>query len=72
LRHSGFGQKYERLHLFYFHPEVYRSADLAARHQGTTHYQNWRDAVVDMMEEPRFGVQYNTDDELAWILAQAL
>lgn len=48
--------------------EVYRSADAAARHKETAHYQNWRDAVVDMMEEPRLGVKYNNifPDDSGW------
>jgi len=33
--------------------EVYRSADAPAAHKQTLHYQAWRDAVEDMMTEPR-------------------
>jgi len=36
--------------------EAYASADDAARHKQTAHYAAWRDAVADMMAEPRAGV----------------
>lgn len=38
--------------------EVYRSADAAAAHKETAHYAKWRDAVADMMAEPRRSVKY--------------
>ena len=38
--------------------EVYRTPDAPARHKETAHYAAWRDAVADMMAEPRFGVKY--------------
>ncbi len=38
--------------------EVYRTADAPARHKETAHYQAWRDAVADMMAEPRTSVKY--------------
>ena len=38
--------------------EVYRTLEAAAEHKTTAHYQKWRDAVVDMMAESRFGVQF--------------
>ena len=38
--------------------EVYRTADAPARHKETAHYQAWRDAVTDMMAEPRTSVKY--------------
>ena len=38
--------------------EVYKEADAPARHKETAHYDAWRDAVVDMMAEPRFSVKY--------------
>lgn len=38
--------------------EVYRSPEAAAAHKETRHYQVWRDAVVDMMAEPRSSVKY--------------
>ena len=38
--------------------EEYESADDAAAHKGTAHYQIWRDTVADWMAEPRRGVVY--------------
>ena len=38
--------------------EVYRALDDPANHKGTAHYQTWRDAVADMMAEPRHSVKY--------------
>ncbi len=38
--------------------EVYRTAEAPARHKDTPHYARWRDAVVDMMAEPRASVKY--------------
>ena len=38
--------------------EVYRTSDDPARHKETRHYQKWRDAVSDMMAEPRTSVRY--------------
>lgn len=38
--------------------EVYRSADAPAKHKETAHYARWRDAVVNMMAEPRSSVRY--------------
>lgn len=40
--------------------EVYRDADAAAAHKTTAHYLAWRDAVVDLMAEPRVGVLYTS------------
>jgi autoinducer 2-degrading protein len=39
--------------------EAYRSTEAAAAHKGTTHYAQWRDAVANMMAEPRHSVKYN-------------
>ncbi len=39
--------------------EIYRTADDPARHKETAHYQKWRDAVAEMMTEPRSSVKYN-------------
>jgi (4S)-4-hydroxy-5-phosphonooxypentane-2,3-dione isomerase len=33
--------------------EAYRDAQAPAAHKATAHYQRWRDAVADMMAEPR-------------------
>jgi autoinducer 2-degrading protein len=38
--------------------EVYRSPDDPARHKATAHYATWRDAVADMMAEPRASTKY--------------
>jgi len=38
--------------------EVYRAPEDATRHKETAHYQAWRDAVADMMAEPRKSVKY--------------
>lgn|SRR5690554_1034370 len=38
--------------------EVYRSAEGAAAHKETAHYQKWRDAVAEMMAEPRRSIKY--------------
>jgi len=39
---------------FVFH-EAYATAAAAAAHKQTPHYAAWRDAVADMMAEPRHG-----------------
>jgi autoinducer 2-degrading protein len=38
--------------------EAYRTADAAAAHKETGHYQVWRDTVAPMMAEPRSSVKY--------------
>ncbi len=38
--------------------EVYRTPEDALLHKETPHYQRWRDAVVDMMAEPRSSIKY--------------
>jgi (4S)-4-hydroxy-5-phosphonooxypentane-2,3-dione isomerase len=38
--------------------EVYRSSDAQAAHKETAHYQRWRDAVADLMAEPRTSARY--------------
>jgi autoinducer 2-degrading protein len=46
--------------------EVYRTPEDPARHKETAHYQRWRDAVAEMMAEPRSSVKYANvfpDDE---------
>jgi quinol monooxygenase YgiN len=37
--------------------EVYRDEEAPARHKETAHYAKWRDAVADMMAEPRRSVK---------------
>ena len=39
--------------------EIYRDAQAAAAHKETAHYRAWRDAVADMMAEPRTGVTWS-------------
>lgn len=39
--------------------EAYATADDAAAHKQTPHYLAWRDAVAEMMAEPRQGIPYN-------------
>lgn len=38
--------------------EVYRWDDAPAKHKETAHYVKWRDAVADMMAEPRRSTKY--------------
>lgn len=38
--------------------EVYRTPEDPGRHKETGHYQTWRDAVAEMMAEPRVAVRY--------------
>jgi (4S)-4-hydroxy-5-phosphonooxypentane-2,3-dione isomerase len=37
---------------------VYRSPDAQAAHKQTAHYQRWRDAVAELMAEPRTSARY--------------
>ena len=48
--------------------EVYRTPDDPAKHKETAHYLNWRDAVADMMAEPRTAIKYGNvfPDEEGW------
>jgi len=39
--------------------EVYRDADAPAAHKLTPHYAAWRDAVAEMMAEPRASQKYS-------------
>ena len=46
--------------------EVYRDAQAPAAHKETPHYLKWRDAVAEMMAEPRSSRRYRNvfpDDE---------
>ena len=38
--------------------EAYRSSEAIAAHKATAHYARWRDAVADLMAEPRTSVKY--------------
>ena len=39
--------------------EIYRDQAAVAAHKTTAHYLRWRDAVADLMAEPRVGVVYS-------------
>lgn len=38
--------------------EVYRDVQAPAKHKNTAHYNRWREAVVNMMAEPRASAKY--------------
>jgi autoinducer 2-degrading protein len=38
--------------------EAYRTPEATALHKEAAHYKTWRDAVADMMAEPRTSVKY--------------
>jgi len=38
--------------------EIYKDAAAVAAHKETAHYAQWRDAVADMMAEPRSSIKY--------------
>jgi autoinducer 2-degrading protein len=40
--------------------EAYHSADDFANHQKTDHYLRWKEAVADMMAQPREGVRHQS------------
>jgi quinol monooxygenase YgiN len=48
--------------------EVYRTPQDANKHKETAHYQKWRDAVADMMAEPRTSIKYTNvfPNERGW------
>jgi len=48
--------------------EVYRDDQAPAVHKGTPHYAAWRDAVADMMAEPRTSQKYLNlfPDDAGW------
>ena len=48
--------------------EVYRTPQDPAKHKETAHYQKWRDAVAEMMAEPRSSIKYANvfPDEAGW------
>ena len=52
--------------------EVYRTTDDPAKHKETAHYAAWRDAVADMMAEPRYSIKYENifPDEKGWDMVQ--
>lgn len=48
--------------------EVYKDSDAPFAHKNTDHYAKWRDAVVDMMVEPRYSIKYDNifPDDNGW------
>ncbi len=48
--------------------EVYRTPDDPAKHKETAHYAAWRDAVADMMAEPRSSAKFTNafPDDDGW------
>ena len=48
--------------------EVYRTAEAPAAHKETAHYKRWRDAVADLMAEPRTAMRYTNvfPDDHGW------
>jgi len=38
--------------------EAYKSVEASTAHKETAHYLKWRDAVAEMMAEPRKGIKY--------------
>ncbi|MBX3064660.1 MAG: antibiotic biosynthesis monooxygenase [Anaerolineae bacterium] len=54
----------------FFLYEVYRSKEDFPAHQQTAHFLEWRQAVTDMMAEPRVGLRYTSlfpsDDSANW------
>jgi autoinducer 2-degrading protein len=49
--------------------EAYESEEAAAAHKSTPHYLKWKDAVQNLMTEPRKGVKYNIlqpNDRTKW------
>ncbi|MHB0957064.1 MAG: putative quinol monooxygenase [Pirellulaceae bacterium] len=54
--------------------EVYRTEQDSALHKETAHYRTWRDAVAEMMAEPRSSVKYAEvfPESLRWGMADAV
>lgn len=52
--------------------EVYKTPEAPAKHKETAHYAKWRDAVADMMAEPRSSVKYTAvfPAEAGWEMPQ--
>ena len=50
--------------------EVYRDADASAAHKLTPHYAAWRDAVAEMMAEPRASTRFSAvfpPEDASWV-----
>ena len=39
--------------------EVFKTEEAPVVHRATAHYAKWRDAVVEMMAEPRQGIKFS-------------
>jgi (4S)-4-hydroxy-5-phosphonooxypentane-2,3-dione isomerase len=54
--------------------EIYRTEQDPALHKETAHYQTWRDAVADMMAEPRSSKKYREifPDAQRWEMVDAV
>ena len=53
--------------------EVYRDADASAAHKLTPHYAAWRDAVAEMMAEPRASTRFSAvfpPDDASWVSSE--
>lgn len=49
--------------------EAYESEAAASDHKNTSHYMEWRNAVQDLLVEPKRGVKYNIiepEDKTRW------
>ena len=48
--------------------EVYKTDKASFAHKETAHYLKWRDAVADMMAEPRQGIKFTNiyPDDKGW------
>jgi (4S)-4-hydroxy-5-phosphonooxypentane-2,3-dione isomerase len=48
--------------------EAYRTPNAPAAHKETNHYRKWRDAVANMMAEPRSSVKFTNlfPDDQSW------
>lgn len=48
--------------------EVYRTTEAPTAHKATAHYARWRDAVAEMMAEPRYAIHYHNlfPDDGGW------
>src|SRR5512139_284661 len=48
--------------------ECYRTAEAPAQHKDTAHYAAWRDAVANMLVEPRTSAKFSSvfPDDTGW------
>lgn len=48
--------------------EVYKTVEAPAAHKEAAHYLKWRDAVAEMIAEPRQGIKYGNifPDDSGW------